>query len=135
MLPKKYRVTKDKEYKNIFQNGVSVFSGFIILRAAENDLGFDRFGFIASLKVSKKAYQRAKIKRWLRESARKILRKETNQGFDIAVIAKKGAFETSFKEMDSELRWAFSKMLQIYERKKSFNKGYQNLPKNNFSGS
>lgn len=135
MLPRKYRVTKDKEYKNIFDCGIAVFCDFFIFKGVRNDLGFDRFGFIASLKVSKKAHIRTKIKRWLRESAGKILRKEIEDGFDVAVVAKKGAFEAGFNKLDKEMKIAFLRMMQIYERKKNYNKSDKNLPKNNISGS
>ena len=133
MLPRKYRITKEKEYKKIFEGDITVFSRFIIIKGINNDLGFDRFGFIVSLKVSKKACQRIKIKRRLRESAKKILRKKTKGSFDIAVIAKKGAFEASFNELDNELKNAFAKIMQIYERKKSFNKNNKNISGGSFS--
>lgn len=144
MLPRKYRITKDKEYKNIFQNGIAVFSETITVKGIKNDLGFDRIGFIASLKVSKKAHIRTKIKRWLREAARQILREGIENGFDIAVIAKKGAYEAGFSKLDSELKNVFIKLEKIYERKKYSEKSRasamrdktdKTISNNNISGS
>lgn len=126
MLPKKYRITKTKEYENIFKNGFAVFSNMLVLKAVKNNLGFCRFGFIVSLKASKKAYQRAKIKRWLRESAREILKQNKNSGLDIAVIAKKGAFEAGFHNLNSQIHELFKKVSYRTDK---------NISKNNISGS
>jgi len=133
VLVRKYRITKDKEYKNVFSGSISVFSRFLILRAVKNDLDLTRFGFIVSLKVSKKAHQRIKIKRWLRESAKIILDNDSSKAIDIVVIAKKGAFEAGYHKLNEELESSFKKALKIYEKNCDFNN--KNLSKNNISRS
>lgn len=133
MLARKYRITKDKEYKDIFQNGVAIFSEFFTVKCVKNGLHFHRFGFIVSLKVSKKAYVRAKIKRWLRESARKFLIEGAENGFDTAIIAKKGAFEAGFEKINKEMEAAFRRAIKLYESKKNYNNNYKSLSKDNIA--
>lgn len=67
MLAQKYRIRKKKDIERIFKKGRNIKQDSLILKTASNDLGFYRFGFIVSQKVSKKAVQRNKIKRKLRE--------------------------------------------------------------------
>ncbi len=70
MLEQKYRIRKKKDIEKIFKKGKNLKQDFLILKSLANNLGFSRFGFIVSQKVSKKASIRNKIKRKLRESIR-----------------------------------------------------------------
>jgi len=62
MLPKQHRITKDKEFALVFDQGKSYATKLLILKAMPNNSNISRFGFIVSAKVSKKACQRSKIK-------------------------------------------------------------------------
>lgn len=80
------RLTKQKDFDNIFKTGVSSFDKIIGVKIAKNNLKYNRFGVIVGKKVSKKAVVRNKVKRRLRESL-KICNKSIKQGFDIVAIA------------------------------------------------
>ncbi len=55
----------------------------------KNNLGFPRFAFIISKKFSKKAVERNRIKRIIKEALRLNLHKLEDLSYDIVVIPKK----------------------------------------------
>jgi|SRR6056297_1035548 len=98
MLKKKNRLNKQREFDRVFQNGSSSFDRFIGVKAAKNNLENNRFGVIVSNKVSKKAVERNRIKRILREII-KDYREETRPGLDIVVIALPPSRERTFSQL------------------------------------
>lgn len=99
MLPKKHRLTQDKDFKRIFKKGKFFIVKFINLRIIENSLDVSRFGFIISKKNFKKSVDRNKIKRRLRDAIHSRLEK-IKPGFDIVIMIRKEIGEKSFKEID-----------------------------------
>jgi ribonuclease P protein component len=70
MLPAKYRLNDKKIFNSVFRSGKTVSSKLLILRFRK-DLGSKKkVGFSVGLKFSKKAFQRNRVKRWMREAAR-----------------------------------------------------------------
>jgi len=109
MLPKENRLKKKKDFEKLFKEGKSFKEKFLILRINKNDLDNNRFGFIVSKKISKKAVVRNKIKRQLRE----IVRKDINnyqKGFDVAIIALPGIELKNFGEISQALEFTFKKI-------------------------
>jgi len=95
MLALKNRIQKKKDIEKIFKKGRTFKESSLILKTIKNDLGFSRFGFIVSQKVSKKANVRNKIKRRLREIIRAhSLQKET----DNLLITLPGMEKNDFQE-------------------------------------
>lgn len=88
MLPKVNRLTKRKDFDNILKNGQTYFSPSFIFKLQKNNLTVNRFGFIISKKISKKAVLRNLLKRRLREIIRQQLVK-LKPGYDIIIIIKK----------------------------------------------
>ncbi len=101
MLPLKNRLKKKKDFERIFNQGKSFKHDCLVLRILENDLGYNRFGFVVSKKVSKKAVVRNRIKRMLREIVRQGDVK-IKEGFDIVVIALIGIENKKFQEIKKE---------------------------------
>lgn len=114
MLSKKYRITKNKEFEAAFKEGKSFSTEYLFAKVLPNNLGFDKFGFIVSLKVSKKAHERVKVKRRLRESAAKVIRVSVENSLDFVIIAKKSVLEADFYNLDQEIQYIFRKSLKIY---------------------
>lgn len=102
MLPKEYRLTKNKDFENVHKKGEVLFSRNFILKFIKNDLKTSRFGFNVSLKISKKAVQRNLVKRQLREIFRLLLN-EIKSGFDIIVIPKAGVLNLKFDLLKKEI--------------------------------
>ncbi|MBL7141767.1 ribonuclease P protein component [Patescibacteria group bacterium] len=107
MLSKQYRLTKDKDFAKVAQQGQGVFSRELGLKWMKNNLPYSRFGIIVSLKVSKKAVVRNKIKRRIRAILKKNLSKIT-KGCDLLILTRAGV-----KELDySQIQDKFLRLLQ-----------------------
>ena len=99
MLPKENRLRNTKDIGRVLRYGEGARECFLFLKFLENGLGVSRFAFIVSKKTSPKAVQRNNIKRRLRDIVRKrILQIKT--GFDLVMMAQKGAGSAKFKEME-----------------------------------
>lgn len=99
MLPKANRLKRKKDFEEIFKKGKGLKEDFLFLKIKGSKLKESRFGFIVSLKVSKKAVVRNKVKRRLREAVKKELLK-IKPGIDGVFIAQKGIEKKSFLETE-----------------------------------
>ena len=109
MLSKENRLKKKKDFEKLFKDGASFQEKFLALKINKNNLNNNRFGFIVSKKVSKKAVVRNKIKRQFREIVRKGIN-NYQKGFDVAVIALPGVELKTFEEVSQALERAFKKI-------------------------
>ncbi len=103
MLPKENRLSKEKDFERVFAGGKSFKEKKIVLKKAENNLDFSRFGFIVGKRVSLKAVERNRIKRKMRESAKT---NNLKKGYDAVVIALPGIKED---EIENDMRMLFKK--------------------------
>lgn len=108
MLPKQNRLKNRKDFENIFKAGKGQRDGLLYLRFFPNKLKSSRFGFVASTKFSKKAVERNRIKRWLREAVQNKI-KNIKTGTDIAVIVNPGFKADSFKDLEIKVEKLFKK--------------------------
>lgn len=88
MLPRENRLIKRKDFEEAHRKGKFFYSGNIAMRVLENELSLSRIGFSVGIKFSKKAVERNKIKRQLRDIFHKHLA-EIRSGVDIIVMIKK----------------------------------------------
>lgn len=102
MLPKINRIKKKKDFEYIFKKGASFKNNLFILRLIKNNLDQSRFGFVVSLKVSKKATIRNKIRRRLAEII-KLEFKNIKQGMDLVFISLPSAEKKEFAELKDAL--------------------------------
>lgn len=119
MLPFKNRLLSKQDFEKIKRKGQKFqgrFFGFLVF---QTHLGFSRFGFIISKKISKKAIQRNRTKRLLRETVRTLL-PVLRPGFDILILGKKDLMEKSLAEIQSEMQWLLGKsgVIKFEERSK-----------------
>ena len=109
MLPLKNRLKKNRDFQKILKTGKKYFSGGILLKVASNNLNQTRVGFIISAKFAKKAAERNKIKRTLREQMRRELA-GIQTGLDLLVIPlKKGAGKTEREKLAQDAVVAIGK--------------------------
>lgn len=104
MLSQKHRLSKSAEVKKTTARGRSFFNPYFVLKQSP---GKDaaRFTVIASTKVSKKAVDRNKIKRVIREELRKHITKVKPGDYVILVKSSAAKIETK------DLRAAIAKSL------------------------
>lgn len=108
MLPFKNRLIKKGDFEKIHKNGRFYAEGNVMIKLMENGLGETRVGFIAGIKFSKKAVERNRIKRQLREVFREKIG-EIKPGFDVVVMARKREKE---KIKFEELRNSVGRLLE-----------------------
>lgn len=101
-MKKKFRLTKTNDFKKLFDEQRIFYSQNIILKAVKNDLEYSRFGIIVSTKVSKRAVDRNKIKRRIREILR-INYNNIKQGIDVLVIAKRAVLDKEYRDIESDV--------------------------------
>lgn len=109
MLPNLNRLKKKKDFEKVFKLGKGVKQDFIALKLNRNGLENSRFGLVVSLKVSKKAVVRNKVKRRLREIIRARI-KDIKKGFDVALIALPGSDTKDFEETKKLIEKLFKKV-------------------------
>lgn len=88
MLPIQNRLKKDKDFKRVCRQGKPIFFENTALRYAKNNLSYTRIGILVSKKFFRKATQRNRAKRILRETMRQYLNR-LKPGFDIVVFLRK----------------------------------------------
>ena len=95
MFKQENRLTKKKEFDQIFKTGRSSYQTVIGVKAEKNSLGYNKYGIIVSNKISKKAVVRNRIKRQIR-AALEAQDKNMKQGFDLIILALPGVISVGF---------------------------------------
>jgi len=109
MLAKKYRLTKQKDFQVVFRGGKKIFSRFFGVRYQKNDLDNPRFAVVASVKVSKKAVVRNRLKRQTREIIKEQL-KDITASSDIIVNILSRSIDVDYIELEKDLAGVLKKV-------------------------
>ena len=92
---------KNSDFQNVYRNGKSYANRQLVMYVLKNNTDKNRFGISVSKKVGNSVV-RHHLARLIRESYR--LHEEIfHSGWDIAVIARVGAKEASYKEIEKAL--------------------------------
>lgn len=83
MLQRKFRLS----LKTRLTNASSIASPFFLLKVVENGLSYNRYGFVVSKKIDKRAVVRNKIKRKIRSCIEKV-KDNIQGGHDMVFIAR-----------------------------------------------
>jgi len=110
MLVENNRISKKKDFDNIFKNGKSARGAFLILKFLQNNLKINRFAFVVSKKVSPKAVVRNKIRRRLSESIKEF-NNQSEGGVDIIFVALPKIKDKNFSEIKEETNNLLSKII------------------------
>ena len=102
MLKKTFRLSNSKDIHATSMRGRSFFSPYFIVKFAASSIPSPRFTVIASTKVSKKAVERNRIKRVVREAIRAEL--ASYRPGDYVIIAKVRAAKASPADIRGELQ-------------------------------
>lgn len=109
MLPKNNRLTKNKEFEQVFQAGKSYFGKLIGVKTIKNGMEISRFGFLVANKISKKATVRNLIKRRLRA----IIQLNLNniaKGYDCVILTQPAIKDQEYSTIENELVMALKKI-------------------------
>lgn len=102
MLPKQNRLKKKKSFDEVFKKGKILRAPDFFLKYLEKEAAEARIGFVVSKKVSKRAVQRNKAKRRLREAFRSPI-KLLSQGIDVVVVANPSIKSRTLREIAEEV--------------------------------
>lgn len=112
MLSREHRLNKRQDIERVFKRGRSIYANSLGLRLAPNNLEFSRFTVVVSLKVSKKAVERNRLKRRLREIVRREVLPQAKSGFDGLILTQKPLLTLTFAEL-RELTLALFKKARL----------------------
>jgi ribonuclease P protein component len=85
-FPRTARLTTSDQYQRVFAESTRVSNKAITLLACANEEGFPRLGLAISKKCARRAVQRNRIKRLVRESFR--MRQKELPAIDIVVLCR-----------------------------------------------
>lgn len=99
----------------VMRKGKRFFGGMVditFMKRADKDSSVAKV--VVSQKVAKKAVERHKIQRRLREITRHILKKNPalSRGFDIVVVARPPAYRASFNDLRRSVQYSMLKNVQ-----------------------
>jgi len=96
-MQSRFRLSEDKRFSQIHQEGRSIANSLLVVRVLQNDLDHNRYGFMVSKRVGN-AVTRNRIKRRLREVVRMA---QLKHGWDAVFIVRKGAENASYDQLKS----------------------------------
>jgi len=91
------------------KRGRSFFVENLGVRLVKNNLEHSRFTVVVSLKISKKAVDRNRLKRKIREITRLVILPKVKPGFDGVINTRKGLLELSFDDLEKNVVSLFKK--------------------------
>ena len=99
------RLRKKNDFQNAFRNGKKFFSplavGFICPNACESL----RLGVLVGKKIAKRATQRNRIRRVVREAFRTLIKENPpQQGLDVVILPKSAAADAFFEELKAAVK-------------------------------
>lgn len=108
MLPKNRRLIFKKKLSEFTRAKKTNNIYFTLLVEKQNKTPLTKFAIVASLKFSKKAVVRNRIKRQLRSAIKELLN-QINEGFNVIILVKKQAMDTSYKQLSESLENTFQR--------------------------
>lgn len=108
MLPKTHRLRRMRDFALLSQKGRVVYGPFFTLRFRASKEP-TRIGFVVSTKLYKRAHDRNRTKRRLREAVR-LLRPVWPENHDILLIARPEARDGAFEDIKAAIVHAIEKL-------------------------
>ncbi|KKR18361.1 MAG: Ribonuclease P protein component [candidate division CPR2 bacterium GW2011_GWC1_41_48] len=102
MLRKEFRITKENEFKRIYQKGKFFGNGEYTVRSLPNRSSFSRVAVVILKKHTKKATKRNLARRRLQEIVRLNFAK-LRPGFDLIITSKRDLAEVEYQNLEKSL--------------------------------
>ena len=109
MLPRKHRLTTDKDVTRVLKKGRAVFTNLLTVKALANEGQGVRTAVIVSTKVHKRAVKRNLIKRRVRELLRTFI-PGISANVDMLVMAQPEAVGRSQADLGAALEYCLQKL-------------------------
>lgn len=107
---KRVRLLKPAEYSRVFKNAIRSSDRLLTVLAASNDLGYPRLGLAISKKNAKRAVDRNRIKRLIRESFR--LHQIELPAVDFVIMAKPVTKSVDNREIFTSLEHHWNRLIK-----------------------
>jgi ribonuclease P protein component len=114
MLNSFNRLSKNKDFDNVFQRGRSSYQEILGAKLIPNNLDHNRFGVLVGLKVNKKAIVRNQIKRRIKTAIR-LDEPFLKKGYDCVIVVSPLILAKDYNEIREALKAAFTK-LNFYQK-------------------
>ena len=95
-MQQRFRLTGDRRFSQIHQEGRSVANKILVLRVLANGLPHNRYGFMVSKRLGN-AVVRNRIRRRLKDIVRQA---PTVPGWDAVFIARRGAEHSGYSQLE-----------------------------------
>lgn len=102
MIERRIRLRRSGDVKRVYDEGRSWAHPLLVLIVRPNELGFSRVGVTASRKVGS-AVERNRVKRLLREAARRLYPEFESKCWDVMLIARPKLVEVNEAEVEEAL--------------------------------
>ena len=109
-FPAQLRLSEPGEYKRVFANSVKSVDKYFTILGAKNKFNNPRLGLVIAKKNVKRAVDRNKIKRTVRENFR--LQQYQLQNIDIVVLAKRDAAKVPLHVLRHSLERHWIKLVE-----------------------
>jgi len=106
LLPRASRLKRSRDFQAVYKRRTSWASPRLVLYVrfrGQREDGASRLGFVISKKVAKRAHDRNRLKRRLREISRLRLLPLGGRPFDVLVVARTAATDLGFEALSVEL--------------------------------
>ena len=106
MLPRASRLKRSRDFQAVYKRRASWASPHLALYVrfrTPREGEASRLGFVISKKIAKRAHDRNRLKRRLREISRHFLLPLAARPFDALVVARTAATDADFAQLTAEL--------------------------------
>ena len=111
-FPRHVRLTRGVEFQRVFQQGKRLHANGVNARAAANSMGFPRLGMAIAKKALRRAHERNRIKRLVRESFRH--HQANLPAVDIVVMCRHDVLTMSNAELFQQLEGLWLRLHKLY---------------------
>ncbi|HRJ51926.1 MAG TPA: ribonuclease P protein component [Candidatus Thiothrix moscowensis] len=111
-FPRCVRLTRGVEFQRVFQHGKRLHANGLNARAAANSLGFPRLGMAIAKKALRRAHERNRIRRLIRESFRQHL--SQLPAVDLVVMCRSDVLTMSNSELFQQLEGLWLRLHKLY---------------------
>lgn len=102
MLAKENRLSKNNDFQTVFKKGKTLKGRFFLLKFLKKKNGPNRFGFVISNKVSKKAAERHLLKRRVVGVVESFM-PEIEESFDFIILVLPGIGKITYNDVKKEM--------------------------------
>ncbi|UOG92688.1 MAG: ribonuclease P protein component [Candidatus Thiothrix sulfatifontis] len=111
-FPRGVRLTRGVEFQRVFQHGKRLHANGLNARAAANSVGFPRLGMAIAKKALRRAHERNRIRRLVRESFRQ--HQASLPAVDMVIMCRADVLTMSNTDIFQQLEGLWLRLHKLY---------------------